>query len=72
MSGPFKLKYNNSAFPFRSPLLDNGKKKGEGFMHPPYKKPVGPTEKPHYVHGYKNFESILTKLNKNKVDNTKK
>ena len=24
-----------------------------GFMHPPYKKPVGPTEKPHYVHGYK-------------------
>ena len=24
-----------------------------GFMHPPYKKPVGPTEKHHYVHGYK-------------------
>ena len=24
-----------------------------GFMHPPYKKPVGPTEGPHYVHGYK-------------------
>jgi len=32
-----------------------------GFMHPPYKKPVGPTEKPHYVHGYKNFDSILEK-----------
>jgi len=24
-----------------------------GFMHPPYKRPVGPTEKHHYVHGYK-------------------
>ena len=37
------------------------KDKGEGFMHPPYKKPVGPTEKPHYVHGYKNFKSNLEK-----------
>ena len=35
------------------------KDKGEGFMHPPYKKPVGPTEKPHYVHGYKNFKSNI-------------
>ena len=27
-----------------------------GFMRPPYKKPVGPTEGPHYVHGYKSNE----------------
>ena len=24
MSGPFKLKYNNSAFPFKSPMKQNG------------------------------------------------
>tara|TARA_R100000781_G_scaffold46465_1_gene31318 strand:+ start:20 stop:298 length:279 start_codon:yes stop_codon:yes gene_type:complete len=35
-----------------SPTKDKNKGKG-GFMHPPYKKPVGPTEKHHYVHGYK-------------------
>ena len=32
---------------------------GEGFMHPPYKKPVGPTEKRKAYHGYKNFKSNL-------------
>lgn len=32
-----------------------------GFMHPPYKKPVGPTEKAKGYHGYKNFDSILEK-----------
>ena len=35
------------------------KNKGEGFMHPPYKKPVGPTEKAKGYHGYKNFESNI-------------
>ena len=44
------------AFAKRSPIK-TGKKSMEGFMHPPYKKPVGPTEKPHYVHGYKNQEA---------------
>jgi len=54
-----------------SPLrafIDDGKSKKKqvpkpkgGFMHPPYKKPVGPTEKPHYVHGYKDFDSNLEK-----------
>ena len=34
---------------------------GEGFMRPPYKKPVGPTEKREAYHGYKNFKSILKK-----------
>jgi hypothetical protein len=32
-----------------------------GFMHPPYKKPVGPTEGPHYVHGYKSKSKSKTK-----------
>ena len=36
-------------------------KAGEGFMRPPYKKPVGPTEKRKAYHGYKNFKSILKK-----------
>ena len=37
-----------------NPLSKKPKPKPKGgFMRPPYKKPVGPTEKPHYVHGYK-------------------
>jgi len=70
MNGPFKLKYNNSAFPFRSPLLDNGKKEtekkidntGKGFMRPPYKDTASgtrPYEKRQGYHGFTNFKSIL-------------
>ena len=33
-----------------------GEKSMEGFMHPPYKKPVGPTEKPKAYHGYRSTE----------------
>lgn len=34
---------------------DGHRKAQEGFMHPPYKKPVGPVERPH-VHGYRDVE----------------
>ena len=34
---------------------------GTGFMNPPYKKPVGPTEKRSGYHGYKNFDSNIEK-----------
>ena len=54
--------------PLRAFINDGKSKKNKqvtkpkgGFMHPPYKKPVGPTEKPHYVHGYKDFDSNLEK-----------
>ena len=35
---------------------------GEGFMQPPYKKPVGPTEKAKGYHGYKNFKSNISNV----------
>ena len=43
MSGPFKLKYKNSAFPFKSALKDKGDKDhqnawGEDHKHPPGEK----------------------------------
>ena len=38
---------------------ENRANQGEGFMHPPYKKQVGPTEKRSGYHGYKNFKSNL-------------
>tara|TARA_R100001463_G_C3531536_1_gene221675 strand:+ start:461 stop:745 length:285 start_codon:yes stop_codon:yes gene_type:complete len=41
--------------------------KGEGFMRPPYKKQVGPTEKRSGYHGYKNFKSNLSD-NKEYID----
>ena len=51
----FKLRSGNKTS-FKE--MGSDKSKGKGFMHPPYKKPVGPVEKPG-VHGYKNFKSNI-------------
>ena len=48
----FKLRSGNKTS-FKE--MGSAKPKKEGFMHPPYKKPVGPVERPH-VHGYKDVK----------------
>ena len=56
----FKMK-KFSGFKDSKAKKKNKENIGEGFMRPPYKKPVGPTEKRKAYHGYKNFKSILKK-----------
>ena len=62
---------NKSAFKLRSgnktsfKQMGSSKPKdniGEGFMNPPYKKPVGPTEKAKGYHGFKNFKSNISNV----------
>ena len=61
MKGPFKLKYNNSAFPFNTEeekpktMTQKDFKEGnvEGFMHPPYKEQRDLAGNIRYYHGYK-------------------
>jgi len=44
-----------------SPVHQDEKKKGDGFMNVPYRYPAGPTEKAKGYHGYKNFDSNIEK-----------
>jgi hypothetical protein len=65
MSGPFKMKYNNSSFPFKSPM-----KKADGLEMPPpsrgFNRPEVPSGNISTYHSDKEGENLET--GKRKVD----